>query len=88
MWIFGGFIANMIFGPDKPKKRRVEQPVTQTSYSNPAYTPTATYAPIPANNPKSSVLVCNGCGFSNETNALYCVECGTSLKISSMNSNY
>ncbi len=88
MWIFGGTVANIIFGADKPKQKRVEQSVAATTmHSTPAYDPTP-YTPAPVYKPETNVLVCNGCGFSNETNALYCVECGTSLKNNTLKNNY
>ncbi len=78
MWIFGGTVANVIFGADKPKKKRVDQSIAAPIQSTP-YNP-APHTPAPAYTPETKVRVCNGCGFSNDTDALYCVECGTSLK--------
>ena len=82
MWIFGGTVANILFGADKPKKKSVEQPIVQASHSNTAYT---TQEPVFV---KPAVLLCDGCGFSNEKEALYCVECGTSLKNGILSKNH
>ncbi len=90
MFITGGFVANLIYKP------QVKQIPAESSYPNlsntstPNYnsqsTPPPNYVPSSTNVTIQSYIYCPTCGTKNSGDALYCIECGSALKINEIDS--
>ena len=70
MWILGGTIARIIFGPDPKKKGKPSESGTRITTEF---------------NFSVSKKRCKACGNMNDSEAIYCFECGSTLADHSSN---